>query len=207
MATPNETLQTSNQGRPNGSNPTPTEVVGNKKGRPTPTRKEAEAQRKLARKVPKNPREARKAMKLRQKQERAKSREGLMKGDPAYLPPRDAGPVKAAVRDFVDSRRSVGEFFIPIAFVILGLSLIQNSIMVQVVYWSWIVMMALIIGDVVFMVTRMRKKLRQQFTDPRELKGVNFYAIMRSLQIRRLRLPPPRVKVGGAPVQPKKPKQ
>jgi hypothetical protein len=206
MDVPNETLPDSNQSRPQGSNQVSTDVLANKKGRPTPKRKEAEAQRKLARKVPKNPREARKAMKLRQKQDRAKQREGLMKGDPAYLPPRDAGPVKAAVRDFVDSRRSAGEFFIPIAFVILGLSLIQNPIMVQVVYWAWILMMALIIGDIVFMVTRLRKKLRQQFTDPQELKGVNFYAIMRSLQLRRLRLPPARVKVGGAPVQPKKPK-
>lgn len=171
------------------------------KGRPTPKRKEAEAQRKLARKVPKNPRDARKAMKLRQKQERAKQREGLMKGDPAYLPPRDAGPVKAAVRDFVDSRRSAGEFFIPIAFVILALSLIPNPLMVQVVYWAWIVMMVLIVGDIVFMTTRLRKSLKKQFSDPNDLKRVNFYAIMRSLQLRRLRLPPPRVKVGGAPVQ------
>lgn len=177
-----------------------------KKGRPTPTRKEAEAQRKLARKVPKNPREARKAMKLRQKQERAKQREGLMRGDPAHLPPRDAGPVKAAVRDFVDSRRSAGEFFIPIAFLILGLSLIPNPVMVQVVYWAWIAMMVLIVGDAIYMATRLRKRLRTEFSDPKELKGVNFYAIMRSLQLRRLRLPPPRVKVGGAPVQPKKPK-
>jgi hypothetical protein len=174
-----------------------------KKGRPTPKRKDAEAQRKLARKVPKNPREARKAMKLRQKQERAKQREGLMRGDPAYLPPRDAGPVKAQVRDFVDSRRSAGEFFIPIAFLILGLSLIPNPIMVQVVYYAWIAMMVLIVGDAILMTTRLRKRLQKEFHDPKELKGVNFYAIMRALQLRRLRLPPPRVKVGGAPVQPK----
>jgi hypothetical protein len=174
-----------------------------KKGRPTPKRKDAEAQRKLARKVPKNPREARKAMKLRQKQERAKQREGLMRGDPAYLPPRDAGPVKAQVRDFVDSRRSAGEFFIPIAFLILGLSLIPNPIMVQVVYYAWIAMMVLIVGDAILMTTRLRKRLKKEFHDPKELKGVNFYAIMRALQLRRLRLPPPRVRVGGAPVQPK----
>jgi len=29
------------------------------------------------------------------------------------------------------------------------------------------------------------------------------YALMRSIQIRRMRLPPPRVKVGGAPAPPK----
>jgi len=122
---------------------------------------------------------------------------------PAYLPPRDAGPVKAQVRDFVDSRRSAGEFFIPIAFLILGLSLIPNPIMVQVVYWAWIAMMVLIVGDAIFMTTRLRKRLKKEFHDPKELKGVNFYAIMRALQLRRLRLPPPRVKVGGSPVQPK----
>jgi hypothetical protein len=142
-------------------------------------------------------------MKLRQKQERAKQREGLMRGDPAYLPPRDAGPVKAQVRDFVDSRRSAGEFFIPIAFLILGLSLIPNPIMVQVVYYAWIAMMVLIVGDAILMTTRLRKRLKNEFHDPKELKGVNFYAIMRALQLRRLRLPPPRVRVGGAPVQPK----
>ena len=37
-------------------------------------------------------------------------------------------------------------------------------------------------------------------------KGALFYAAMRSLTLRKLRLPPPRYKAGGRPVTPKKPK-
>lgn len=35
------------------------------------------------------------------------------------------------------------------------------------------------------------------------MKGTTFYAIMRLIQLRWLRLPKPQVKVGGAPKQPK----
>ena len=98
---------------------TPNEEVG--KGRPTPKRKEAESARKQGISVPKDPKAAKRAARDRDREARAKSRAGLLAGDPQYFPRRDAGPVKAQVRDYIDRRRTVGEFFIPMAFVVLVL--------------------------------------------------------------------------------------
>ena len=39
-------------------------------------------------------------------------------GDERYLPPRDKGPVKRFIRDFVDSRFSFIELMIPLLLVI-----------------------------------------------------------------------------------------
>ena len=41
-----------------------------------------------------------------------RARAGAARGDDAYLPARDRGPVRKLVRDVVDSRRNVGSFFL-----------------------------------------------------------------------------------------------
>ncbi|HEY9354404.1 MAG TPA: DUF3043 domain-containing protein, partial [Nocardioides sp.] len=41
----------------------------------------------------------------------------------------------------------------------------------------------------------LRKELKRRFPD-NDLKGTTYYAIMRSIQIRPLRLPKPQVKIG-----------
>ena len=46
--------------------------------------------------------------------------QALREGDERHLPPRDRGPVRKYVRDIVDSRRSVAEYFLPLALVILA---------------------------------------------------------------------------------------
>ena len=107
------------------------------KGRPTPKRKESESARKQGISVPKDPKAARRAASARDREARAKSRAGLMAGDPAYFPRRDAGPVKAQVRDYVDRRRTVGEFFVPFAFVVLLLGLINNPTVQTTVVYVW----------------------------------------------------------------------
>src|SRR5690625_6637727 len=50
---------------------------------------------------------------------RDESRIGVMNGDERYLGPRDAGPQRRYIRDYVDARFSIGEMFIPIALVVL----------------------------------------------------------------------------------------
>jgi hypothetical protein len=41
--------------------------------------------------------------------------------------------------------------------------------------------------------------MNKNYSDPKERKGAVFYGLMRALQLRNLRLPPPVVKIGGAP--------
>ncbi len=170
------------------------------KGRPTPTRKEAEAARKQTLKVPNDPKAARKAARSRAAAERSAARAALMSGDEKNLPPRDAGPVKAYVREYVDSRRSAGEFFIPVAVAILLLGWFPA--LAQVLVFAWVAMLIGVVADSGYVFYRLRKVLPEKF--PRENRsGAIPYALMRSIQIRRLRLPKPKVKAGGAPVTPR----
>lgn len=174
------------------------------KGRPTPTRKEAEEARKRALKGPTDPKARRKIEREQARDQRNEARAALMAGDERALPARDAGPVRKFVRDYVDSRWTLGEFFIPLAVVVLLVGLLRNPTVQTIVSYVWFLMLLLLVVDMTILLLRLRKQLAAAFPDPAERKGTMFYAGMRALQIRRLRLPPPKVKAGGKPVQPKK---
>jgi hypothetical protein len=172
------------------------------KGRPTPSRKDAEAARKQTLKIPADPKAAKKAARQRAGQERAQAQAALRSGDERHLPARDAGPVKAFAREYVDSRISAGEFFIPVAVAVLVLGFIKAPAVAQLLVWVWVLMLVAVVVDSVYLWFRLSRLLPAKF--PHEtVRGAVPYAIMRSLQIRRLRLPRPKVKVGGRPVPPK----
>jgi hypothetical protein len=173
------------------------------KGRPTPKRKESESARKLGISIPKDPKAARRAASARDREARAKSRAGLMAGDPAYFPRRDAGPVKAQVRDYVDRRRTVGEFFVPFAFVVLLLGLINNPTVQTTVVYVWTSVLLLVVLDTILVGILLGRSLRKEFPEKSERKGAVSYGVLRALQLRRFRIPPPRLKAGGKPVTPK----
>jgi hypothetical protein len=173
------------------------------KGRPTPKRKEAESARKQGISVPKDPKAARKAARDRDREARAKSRAGLMAGDPAYFPRRDAGPVKAQVRDYIDRRRTVGEFFVPFAFVVLLLGLVNNPTVQTTVVYVWTSVLLLVVLDTILVGILLGRSLRKDFPEKSDRKGAVSYGVLRALQLRRFRIPPPRIKAGGAPVTPK----
>ncbi|MFM9136215.1 MAG: DUF3043 domain-containing protein [bacterium] len=180
----------------------PAPAPGQGKGRPTPTRKEAEAARKQSLKVPKDPKEARKAARERDKQARAASRAALMAGDERALPARDQGPVRGYTRDFVDSRFTFAEYFIFIALAVLLLGLIPNPVIQPVVNLVWFSLIILVAFDTVYILWRLNRALRQRFPDKAERKGALLYGTLRTLQLRRFRLPPPRVKRGQQPPEP-----
>ena len=173
------------------------------KGRPTPKRKEAESARKQGISVPKDPKAARRAARDRDREARAKSRAGLMAGDPTYFPRRDAGPVKAHVRDYIDRRRTVGEFFVPFAFVVLLLGLVNNPTVQTTVVYVWTSVLLLVVLDTILVGILLGRALRKDFPDKSERKGAVSYGVLRALQLRRFRIPPPRIKAGGKPVTPK----
>lgn len=173
------------------------------KGRPTPKRKESESARKLGISVPKDPKAARRAASARDREARAKSRAGLMAGDPTYFPRRDAGPVKAQVRDYVDRRRTVGEFFVPFAFGVLLLGLINNPTVQTTVVYVWTSVLLLVVLDTILVGILLGRSLRKDFPQKSDRKGAVSYGVLRALQLRRFRIPPPRIKAGGKPVTPK----
>lgn len=169
------------------------------KGRATPSRKEAEAARKQTLKIPTDPKAAKKAARQRAGQERASSQAALRSGDDRHLPARDAGPLKAFARQYVDSRISAGEFFIPVAVAILLLGFVKVPWVAEALVWVWLLMLFGVVADSVYLWYRLSRLLPEKFPNESR-KGVVAYAIMRSLQIRRLRLPKPKFKSGGRPV-------
>jgi FtsH-binding integral membrane protein len=107
------------------------------------------------------------------------------------------------VRDFVDSRFTVAEFFIFVAVLVLILGFIRNPAIQSVVSIAFFAFAALIIIDTAILLFMLHRQARERFPDKADRKGITLYAMLRTLQLRRLRLPPPRVKRGGAPVPPK----
>ena len=122
--------------------------------------------------------------------------QALKAGDDRHLPMRDRGPVRSYVRDAVDSRRSVGEFFLPMALVILILTSVRSAELAALGSALWILLVVLMVVDAVALVVRLRRSLASSFPDASH-RGAIPYALMRSMQIRRFRLPPPKVKPGA----------
>ena len=185
----------------NSSNENPSSEAG--KGKPTPKRKDVESARKQGISVPKDPKAAKRASRERDRVARATSRAGLMAGDPNFFPRRDAGPVKATVRDYIDRRRTVGEYFVPFAFVILILCLVDNATLQVVVIYVWTAILLLVVLDTILVGILLGKSLKKEFPDKAQRKGAVSYGVLRALQLRRFRIPPPRIKPGGKPITPK----
>ena len=167
------------------------------KGRPTPTRKEREALNKRPL-VPGDRKEAQKVAKAKLAESREKARIGLAAGDERYLPVRDRGPQKRLVRDLVDSRFNVGEFLIPVMFVVIVLTLFPPIVQVYAMLLLW-VFFAVAVLDAIWLGFTVRKKLRAKFGESSVERGVRWYAAMRAFQMRVLRLPKPQVKRGQRP--------
>ncbi len=169
------------------------------KGRPTPKRSEAQTQRRRASSSAPTDRKA--AMKRQREARRAdlaKQREALATGDERYLPARDKGPVRRFVRDFVDSRFCIAEYFLPLAVIILILSVIQVQNIQNISLLLWLGVIVLIVVDSIGLTFRLRKQLAERFPDTPK-RGAVAYGLMRTLQMRRLRLPKPQVKRGERP--------
>lgn len=166
------------------------------KGRPTPKRREAEAQRRKTAKVPTDRREATRLRRQRMREERVKMREAMRTGDERYLPARDAGPLRRAVRDLVDEKRTALEFLMPVVLVLFVLTLIPLTITVLASNLLMLVLLSVLVADGLRLRRRVRAMVAERFPDE-EPRGLTSYALMRALQIRRLRLPPPKVGPGA----------
>ncbi len=168
------------------------------KGRPTPKRSEAQTQRRSLASTPVNRKDAAKRQREARRADLAKQREALASGDERYLPVRDKGPVRRFARDFVDSRFCVAEFFLPLAVLILVLSMLPSAQVKNISLLLWLGVIIMIVIDSVGISIRLKKRLRERFPNE-NLRGAVPYALMRTLQMRRLRLPKPQVKRGEQP--------
>jgi hypothetical protein len=166
------------------------------KGRPTPKRRDAEKRNRQPITAPRTRKEAYRQARERQAGDRKKSREGIARGDQRHLLKRDKGPVRQLARDFVDSRRTFGEFFMYVMILVVVLSMVAPlTIRIYLQTFGLPVMLVVIVGESVWIANRVKKMAHERFPDE-STQGVGFYTATRSMQIRRLRMPQPRLKPG-----------
>lgn len=168
-----------------------------RKGRPTPTRAEREAARKRPLVANTKEAKARARAELRERQDRA--RIGMANGEEKYLPLRDRGPQKRFARDYTDAGWHLGEALMPAMVLVIIATFIPLDFFQ---YWSFValwIFIFFVIGDMVILSRTVKKKAAAKFGADKREKGLGWYAAMRSVQMRFMRLPKPQVKRGQYP--------
>ncbi|MCH1883457.1 DUF3043 domain-containing protein [Agrococcus sp. ARC_14] len=162
-------------------------------GRKTPKQSEQVARNRRPL-VPEDRKEARRQVQDKMRAERQKARLGFERGEDKYLPPRDKGPVRRYVRDFVDARLSIGTLAMPVMIVVLVLTFINDPqwrMIANLVLWAYV---AIVVLDSLLMAWQLRRALRAKFGD-KDAKGNGWYATMRSVQLPFMRMPKPQTKL------------
>lgn len=181
------------------------------KGKPTPKRRDAEGRRRGP--APAPPRTQREASKLaranrpdkkQRREQRARETErrrvGIAKGDDRYLPPRDRGPVRAYVRDLVDSRPHLLGLFMPLALIVVLAAFVPQPAFQQYMSMFSLVMLMVMIGEGVYLGLTITQRVRAKFPDEQVSGlGIGWYSFTRATQPRRIRMPKPRVERGANP--------
>jgi len=167
-----------------------------KKGRPTPKRNVAQAANKRPL-VPNDRKAARKAQREKSRIDRERAYQAMQTGDERYMPAKDKGPVRRYVRDFVDARWTLGEFFLPVAFIFLFATFFTQqypglSIIVMLGLYGFLLLTVI---DSWLLWRSLKKRLNAKFGEvPR---GLVMYTVTRAYQLRRSRLPKPMSKKRG----------
>lgn len=168
------------------------------KGRPTPKRREAEAANKRPL-VPSDRKAATRADRAKTREARARAQQGMVAGEERYLPARDRGPVRRYVRDYIDARWNVGEFFLPVSFVVVLMVLFAGR-RPQLALVGIVILYAAVFASVIDALIASRTiKKRILATFGSVPKGTVSYSLMRAFQIRRTRVPRPQVNRGEYP--------
>jgi Protein of unknown function (DUF3043) len=181
------------------------------KGRPTPRRRDAETRRRGP--APTPPRTQREASKLakanrpdkeqRREQryrEAEKRRAGIAQGDDKYLPPRDRGPIRAFVRDLVDSRPHVMGLFMPIALVVVVSALVPVPAVQRYMSLFSVALLMVMIAEGVYLGLTITSRVRAKFPNEQvNALAIGWYAFTRATQPRKIRMPKPRVQRGENP--------
>jgi hypothetical protein len=166
------------------------------KNRPTPKRRDQEAARRQPLVVTDRKR-ARELDRQRRREQLARTRQAMITGDDAGLPPRDKGPVRRAIRDHVDARWNLGEFMLPVMLVVLSLSFIRLGPVLLLVTVLTYGVLLLAVVDTFLMWRRCRRHLTEKFGESAaRARGNGMYAAMRAFQFRRQRMPRAMVRRG-----------
>jgi len=167
------------------------------KGRPTPKRSVAEAGRRQpitgTSRGPATPRT--KEDKDKARATRVNRYEAMRRGEAWALNPRDRGAPRALARDFIDSKRRVSEYYMYVLVVLLAAVFVRNKAAQEIISPLVLVLVVVIVADAL-LIRRSLTKLIAERLPGDSIRGLTGYSVMRALQIRRFRVPKPRVGPG-----------
>ena len=135
------------------------------------------------------------AEKARARGDRARKYEAMKQGESWALNPRDRGPAKALARDYIDSKRRISEYYMYILVLLLAAVFLRNKTEQQYISPLVLVLVVIIVIDAQ-VIRRSLRKLVGERLPGESTRGLTVYAVMRALQIRRFRMPAPRVRPG-----------
>jgi hypothetical protein len=177
-------------------------VAETAKGRPTPKRSEAERSRRQGITGSRGGSGGRgggggrsASTSEERRAERLRRQEAMRRGEDWALLPRDRGPVKALARDYVDSRRHIGEYLFIILIVVIVLTFIHAPI-IQTYSTLIALILIIVIGLETSFQTRAIRRLAGERLPGKSTRGLGFYVAMRTINPRKLRNPSPRVQRG-----------
>nr|WP_243896457.1 DUF3043 domain-containing protein [Actinomyces bowdenii] len=182
-----------NRPEPPSPQPEPAPVKPGGKGRPTPKRKDAQARR-VRPVVPADRKAAKREARAARDEAFKRQQEAMITGEDRWLPPRDKGPIKRYIRDYIDARYCVGEVFMPLTLVLIVLMMISSwwtnpsgLYLLLAVYGVFFLAM----GDALVCWLRLRRLLRARFGQDRvrDQGPIFFYVLARCMQLRRWRRP------------------
>ena len=174
------------------------------KGRPTPKRSEAERGRyqPITGSRPSSSRSSRGPAgprtpedKQRARTDRARRYEAMKEGQEWALNPKDRGPVRALARDYVDSKRRVSEYYMYILLLLVVALFFRSKAAQEFISPLILVLVVVIVVDAQ-LIKRALNRLVAERLPGQSTRGLTLYAVMRALQIRRFRIPVPRVHPG-----------
>jgi hypothetical protein len=165
------------------------------KGRPTPKRSEAEKRRREPYTAPGDRKAAANQSRGRERTERSRRMEAMRRGEDWALPRKDQGPVRALARDVVDARRGIAEYYlygIVVLILLLFVPALKGTVIVDVIILA---VLAVIAGEGWY-VSRKVLRLAKERYPGESTRGVAMYTALRGTQLRKMRMPAPRVQRG-----------
>ena len=181
--------------KPETPAPEPVVVKPGGKGRPTPSRKEAEAAARARAKTPRTRKELARAQRAARAEASQRVRTAMKTGDERHFLPRDKGPVRRFIRDFVDCRFTFLDILFPMLIVALVLSYTGVEALMNLSSFLMLATLAMLVGDALRLRMRLRRELRTRFPGE-STKGTTYYALSRAMNPRFLRMPKPQVRIG-----------
>jgi Protein of unknown function (DUF3043) len=165
------------------------------KARPTPKRSEAQANRRAPYQAPADRKAAYRDSKDRNRGERARRSQAYQRGEQWALPPKDRGSVRALARDVVDARRGLSEYYLFAAIPVVALIFLPQSGLKLIADVLVLLILIVVVGEG-YLVGRKVMRLAEERYPGESVRGVRVYAAIRATQMRKMRIPKPRVNRG-----------